>query len=394
MYHQLCLKFEVQGTLRNVNIPPHSMSRVPWSAPEEKIIKPLASKKQGSCRLPGAGTKNKAFWEGWSMAAESKLLPGLRLESFALLLVFSLCNFLGRLHRSEKLAFFGYYKHLRCARKRSNKVYPPQNLQYPPHSANILLRSQKVNWWVSIQGFDNLHSLWHVSWNAPWRAAPSRQSISYGLQIAWKKRHSSWQICKHKLKESPVTLLSQGFWVSETETSNRFVLSFPKEHSVLLMPFDKAAILRWLVSTSETAPKRHQQETIWKTDGPWRCLSKLPLIALQYYSKYVSLTYLMHWVASCLFPVWLSVFYFSASLPSWASTFGSNTVWQTKYSCQRVTNRKPSIAKINEFAKLFGGLTRLHPLIWSPGCRGLLVDVGVTPTCLWDDRALSFYRIK
>lgn len=105
---------------------------------------------------------------------------------------------------------------------------------------------------------------------------------------------SSWQICKYKLKESPVTLLSQGFWVSETETSNRFVLSFPKDHSVLLMPFDKAAILRWLVSTSETALKRHQQETIWKTDGPWRCLSKLPLIALQYYSKYVSLTYLMH----------------------------------------------------------------------------------------------------
>jgi len=35
---------------------------------------------------------------------------------------------------------------------------------------------------------------------------------------------SSWQICKYKLKESPVTLLSQGFWVSETETSNRFVV--------------------------------------------------------------------------------------------------------------------------------------------------------------------------
>ncbi len=98
-----------------------------------------------------------------------------------------------------------------------------------------------------------------------------------------------------KVKVSPVTLLSNGFYVSEAETSNRFVYVFPKDHSVLLMPFDKAAILRWLVSTSETALKRHQQETIWKADGPWRYLSKLPLIALQQaYSKYVSLTYLMH----------------------------------------------------------------------------------------------------
>lgn len=68
MYHQLCLKFEVQGTLWNVNIPPHSMSSVPWSAPEEKIIKPLASKKNKgpvACQAPTPKTKHSGKDDPW-----------------------------------------------------------------------------------------------------------------------------------------------------------------------------------------------------------------------------------------------------------------------------------------------------------------------------------------